>query len=153
MATLYHRRRPVVLTFLTHYAPGDQWGGPVRAVENLVFHLGGEFDFHIVCKDRDFLDMEPYPGITPDRWNKVGNASVYYLSPRSLHWRRFFKILQETEYDLLYLNSFFDVRFSILPMVIRKLLSTKKTPIVLANRGEFTYGGLNIKPLKKKIYL
>jgi glycosyltransferase involved in cell wall biosynthesis len=52
---------------------------------------------------------------------------------------------------VLYLNSFFDVHFTLLPLLAVKLFAPK-TPVVLAPRGEFSTGALSLKPWKKQFY-
>ena len=44
-------QRPVILIILNGYIPGFKFGGPIRAIENLVHHLGDEFDFRIITRD------------------------------------------------------------------------------------------------------
>lgn len=50
-----------VLTFARYYLPGFKAGGPIRTLSNMVEALGDEFDFRIVCSDRDFMDRAAYP--------------------------------------------------------------------------------------------
>ena len=52
---------------------------------------------------------------------------------------------------MIYLNSFFSIRFSLFPLLITKFIL--KTPILLAPRGEFSAGALAIRSIRKKLYL
>ena len=142
-----------VLIFCTHYLPGHLAGGPVRSIANLVERLGDEFDFLIFTSNADFKQTEPYPGITSDQWCKVGKAQVYYASTSMKSVTGIKKILNDTQYDILYLNSFFDKWFSILPCVLRYIGMVPKYPIVLAPRGEFSIGALKLKALKKSAFI
>ena len=139
---------PKVLIFLHYYLPGYRAGGPLQSISNLVTRLGGIVDFSIVASDRDFLSMTPYDAIEPDRWTPLGHAVVCYLSPSS-RIGKIRRILREQEHDILYLQSFFDPWFSIVPM----LLSRFRKPILIAPRGEFGSGALAQKPWKKKCFL
>jgi glycosyltransferase involved in cell wall biosynthesis len=146
-------RSLVVLTFLPHYLPGYKAGGVIRSIANMVSHISKDFQFKIFTSDRDFHDTQHYRGICVKEWNRVGNAMVYYCPPLSLSLFAVFKILSETEYDILYLNSFFSPKFSILPLLLRWLKLVPRKPTILAPRGELAPGALKLKAWKKKPYM
>lgn len=145
--------RPRILVFSASYLPGYKGGGPIRSIANLVARLGSEFDFWIVTADRDVGDREPYPGIRPDTWTEVGDAHVMYLSPAGQSMAALCRLLRNTNYEVLYLNSFFSPVFSIKPLVLRALGLVPWTPLVLAPRGELCEGALRLKITKKKAYI
>jgi len=149
----YGEKNLRVLTFVSHFIPGVKAGGAIRSVLNLVEALGDDLEFMIVTSDRDLNDKNTYFGILPDRWTQVGKAKVMYLSPRGKSILNLWKLLRYTEYDILYLNSFFDRFFSMVPIFIQLLGATSKVPIILAPRGEFSEGALNIKFIRKIIYI
>ena len=142
-----------VLTFVGYYLPGYKAGGPIRTIANLVDRLGGEFQFKIVTADRDFEDTKAYPGIKVDGWNRVGRADVCYMSLNRRSLRDFRRVLYSTKYDVLYLNSFFSPHFTIKPLLLRRLQLIPDKPLILASRGEFSPGALELKSLKKRVYL
>lgn len=146
-------RKITILCFVNWYLPGFRAGGPIQTVANFAEHLGDEFNILIVCSDRDFKDKDSYQNIKVDNWNIVGNAKVFYASPKTISFRGFRKILKETSHDILYINSVFTYSFSILPLVIRLFNFKKKTPCVIGPRGEFSKGALSIRNLKKKFFL
>jgi len=145
--------RPLILTFVACYLPGYKHGGPIRTIANMVEHLGNELDFRIVAADRDALDTKPYPDVSVDAWNEVGNAQVYYCSPgnRSIH--SFARLMRKTPHDILYLNSFFNPIFTLRPLLARYLGIAPRQPCVIAPRGEFSAGALSIKAWKKRPYM
>jgi glycosyltransferase involved in cell wall biosynthesis len=142
-----------VVACVRHYLPGYRSGGPVRTISNLVEHLGDEIDFRIVTSDRDALAVAPYPNVAIDAWQPVGKARVYYASPSSQTLRGMTAILNAIDYDVLYLNSFFDSRFTILPLLARRLGRLRDRPVVVAPRGEFSRGALGIRSWKKWPYI
>jgi glycosyltransferase involved in cell wall biosynthesis len=144
--------KPVILTAIDHYLPGFKGGGPIRSIANLIEWLGDEFDFSVVTRDRDLLDSRPYEGVSAGMWHRVRKARVLYLSPRACSLMAIRRLLNDTSYDLLYLNSFFS-RLSIKILTLRRLHLLKTTPVVLAPRGELSPGALAIKRLKKRIYV
>lgn len=145
--------RARVLVFSASYLPGYKGGGPIRSIANLVAHLSTEFEFWIVTADRDIGDTEAYPGVCSDAWTDVGNAHVMYLSPKGQSMAALCRLLRNTRYDILYLNSFFSPVFSIKPLVLRALGLVPQTPVILAPRGELCKGALQLKTSRKKVFM
>ena len=145
--------KPRVLVLAHYYLPGYKAGGPVRSISNLVEGLGDEFDWWIVTADHDFGVREPYPGVRSDVWMQVGKARVYYASSASRTARGMIRTIRSTPHDMLYLNSFFDPVFSILPATALWLGGLRRRPCLVAPRGEFSGGALGIKSWKKRAYL
>lgn len=146
-------KKPVILIFIHFYLPGYKSGGPVRSLSNLVAALSDHFEFKVITLDRDHRDKEPYPNIKTEEWTKQGQAQVLYLSPDQLSFSYLKKRLNQTEYDFLYLNSFFSKAFAIKPLILRRQNQIPNKPTVIAPRGEFSPGALQISKIKKKIYL
>lgn len=142
-----------VLIFATWYLPGFKAGGPIRTIANMVDRLGHEFDFRIVTADRDFGDERPYSTVSVNEWNTVGNAQVYYVSPKRRTVRHLARLLRETPHDVLYLNSFFDPVFSLRPLLARRMRLAPCPPCVIAPRGEFSKGALALKSWKKRPFI
>jgi glycosyltransferase involved in cell wall biosynthesis len=144
---------PVVLIFLPCYLPGYKSGGPIRTIANLIDQLGENFQFKIFTSDRDRLDKQPYKGVRVNEWNRVGKAMVYYCSPGNLSLYTIYKILSRTQYDILYLNSFFSPKFTVTPLLLRRLKLVPRKPTILAPRGELATPALKLKAWKKKPYM
>lgn len=141
-----------ILIFLSYYLPGYKSGGPVRTVENLINSLHSYFDFYIITTDRDLGDSAPYQNITTQQWTQVGNAKVFYID-RSQKKASFYKtFLNKHSFDLIYFNSFFNLDFTIKPLLALKRIKNPP-PFLLAPRGEFSQGALQLKYLKKHLFL
>lgn len=143
------RKRTRVLVCVGHYLPGYKSGGPVQSIANMVTHLSPYYDFYVVTRDRDAGDVESYPGVTSNRWHRIGNSRVLYCSsvgPSIL--RRAFLQVQP---DIICLNSFQDA-FTQMAVLLRRFGALGKIPMLLAPRGEFSPGALKIKPVKKLLY-
>ena len=138
------------LIFTACYLPGYKGGGPIKTIKNLVERLGKEVSFRLVTSDRDLGDSSPYTGVKCGVWNTVGNAEVFYAEPGKVGYKRIFNILANKSYDIIYLNSFFSFRFSILPLLLAKRYRQK---VILAPRGELSQGALVLKPLKKQFFI
>ena len=142
-----------ILIFSGCYLPGYKAGGPIRSLANLVEKLGDEFNFKVVTMDRDLKGIRSYSGIRVNCWNQVGKAEVFYLSPQNCSLRTIYTLMRLTEYDVLYLNSFFSPIFTQKPLFLRWLKFVRETPVIVAPRGEFSSGALSLKSFKKHIYL
>lgn len=145
--------RPTILVFIAHYLPGYKSGGPVRTIANMVDHLGDEFDFRIVTKDRDWGDSQSYVGVPTDCWTPVGRAQVFYIDNTNQTLAAFKGPIGGIEHDILYLNSFFSQGFTIQPLFFRRLGLLPRRPVIIAPRGEFSEGALALKRTKKTFYL
>lgn len=145
--------RPVILTFARNYLPGYKAGGPIRTIANMVASLGDEFEFRIVTLDRDLGDTKPYPGVEGDTWVPCGKAMVRYISQAGFGLGKIVEIARSTPHDVIYLNSFFDPRFTQQVLVNNRLGRLRGRPIVIASRGELSPGALRIKSLKKSVFI
>lgn len=153
MVTVFMGTKPKILILVSYYLPGYKAGGPLRTIANLVNDLGDDFEFLILTRDRDLGDNTPYFGITVNEWSYLGKTHVFYASPEYLTFRRITKVINNTAHDVLYLNSFFDPLFSIRPLLARRFKCLVNTPVLLAPRGEFSSGALQLKSFKKNIYI
>lgn len=142
-----------ILIITSCYLPGYKAGGPIQSISNIVDSLGDKYNFKIITRDRDYGDESPYPEIIVDGWNKVGKADVFYASRKTLGGFDYFKLLKNTHFDILYVNSFFSPVFSLKPIICTYIITKNKKKIIIAPRGEFAPGALAIKKLRKKLYL
>jgi len=147
------RTKPVVLIFARYYLPGYRAGGPIRTIANLVERLSDTFEFRIVASDRDLGAQHPYPDAEHGRWIKRGKALVRYVSVDRFGFGEVADIVRSTPHDAIYLNSFFDPRFTQQVLVNRRLRRLAGRPIVLAPRGEFSEGALQLKRFKKGVFI
>jgi glycosyltransferase involved in cell wall biosynthesis len=141
-----------ILTVTGRYLPGYKAGGPIRAIANLVEWLGDEFEFYILTADRDMSDRRAYPVVVPGEWQSVGKACVRYLTPREMRWWHWRRWLNEVDYDVLYLNSFFSPSTRAI-LGLRWLGLIPRKPTIVAPRGEFSPGALALKYQKKRPYV
>jgi glycosyltransferase involved in cell wall biosynthesis len=141
-----------MLLFTDWYEPGYKAGGPIQSCRNIVGLLSGEVDFYIVTSDRDLGDTAAYTGIETDGWLLKDDTNIYYSSPGQLTIKKIREIFQQVNPDVVYLNSMFSFRYTIMPLrFLSKTAFTGK--IVLAPRGMLTDSALAIKKWKKKLYI
>lgn len=139
-----------ILVFIDWYIPAFKAGGPVRSVFNLINQLNKKFLFYVVTSDRDYGDKQAFVRVKFDEWIKREECSVIYLSPDNQNIGKYSDLINEIQPHLLYLNSVFSYRFSILPILAAKY---HKCPIVLATRGMLSPGSLGVKSIKKRTFL
>ena len=138
-----------VLILMGRYLPGYKDGGPVRTIKNLTDIFGKEYDIRIMCKDRDHGDLQQYPNISVDTYNKVGNANVYYVKNEKFKFKNMLNEIKKV--DIVYCcGSYND--YAIKAMVLKRL-GFFKMPLVIASMGSFSKGALSIKSKKKMIFL
>ena len=145
--------KPCILICAGYYLPGFKAGGPLQTMANMTNAVGDRYELRIITSDRDLGSAEAYPGIKKGEWTRVGKAWVRYLAPEEQNFTTFKRILNETHFDLVYFQSFFSPKFTLLPRLVLLLGKKKGIPALLAPRGEFAQGCLNHKKLKKKIFL
>ncbi|MGH8643032.1 MAG: glycosyltransferase family 4 protein [Gammaproteobacteria bacterium] len=145
--------RAKVLAFSDYYLPGYKAGGAMRSIVNLVERMGDEIEFRVVTRDRDLGDSTHYPGIVPGRWTRVGRAHVWYLPTDNYSVCQIASLLQSTPCDVLYFNSLFSRKFTLVPLLLRRLGFVPARPVVLAPRGELGRGALSLKKRRKFAYL
>jgi glycosyltransferase involved in cell wall biosynthesis len=152
MQQLIKDDKKTILVFLSCYVPGYRGGGPTRTIFNMISYLGHEFNFKIITNDRDLGDDQPYTSIRRDEWNAIGLAEVYYVS-KSTSIFKISDLINQTPYDILYLNSFFGLDFTLKPLLLHWTGLIEKKPIILAPRGEFSKAALSLKKWKKISFL
>jgi glycosyltransferase involved in cell wall biosynthesis len=145
---------PQILILLGCYFPAYKAGGPIRSVQNIVDALGAEFQFRIVTSDRDIGDTQRFPSIAPNSWIPVGGAEVLYVPPGFKGLASIARILFAMDQNtVLYLNSFFNRRFSMFPVLFCQLGFCRPRSVLLAPRGEFSPGALKLKGETKSLFI
>ncbi|MGR5515788.1 glycosyltransferase [Vibrio harveyi] len=139
-----------VLIFSHYFYPCYQAGGPVRSLANLTAYLEGDVDFDVITSAAD-LDGKKLHNIHTDRWvNTINSTKVYYCS-NMLSVVSLQKDIDVSQYDVVYLNSFFDFKYTILPLLFLKI-SNYKGRILIAPRGELSFGAIKFGENKKRLY-
>lgn len=141
-----------ILLFVGFYLPGYKGGGPIRTIANMIDKLNDEFNFSVYTSDRDLGDVEPYASVVLDRWQRLGKIDVYYSSLRRYWILKLWKSILDFDGNVIYFNSFFSFKFSILPLIIWRILKPKGS-IILGPRGEFSEGALGLKKEKKNSFI
>src|ERR1700735_129435 len=120
------RPRPKITVFSYSYPPGYLAGGPARSVHALVETLADDFSFAVVTSALDGPAATcVMPSVQPDQWSTHGHARVWFESSARPSARTVARLLRDSEPDVIYLNSLFDYRFTLLPLMIAHLTSRR----------------------------
>lgn len=141
-----------VLVFAGFFLPGYKAGGPIKTIQNMVNELSAECRFLIVTRDKDLGEKNPYVGVFRNKWKKVGKARVVYISDGFCYAAAVLKIIRKTNAQFIHLNSFFSIKFGLIPLIVARILRPDIL-IILGPRGEFSQGALGLKALKKKLFI
>jgi len=141
-----------ILVFVDYYLPGYKGGGPVRSVSRIVEKLSYELDFWIFTRDRDLGDSEPYANVEINRWRRQEMAHHFYASPDRLGARSILETIRAANPNVIYLNSYFS-NLTRAVLLLRAFGFLKGTAIIVAPRGEFSAGALQLKAAKKRAFL
>ncbi|RCW90249.1 glycosyltransferase family 4 protein [Winogradskyella arenosi] len=136
--------------FVDWYLPAYKAGGPIQSISNLVNRLKDEFDISIITSNTDLEETLNLKTKDVNVWVYKNGYRVMYLDANHQNQSFFKKILSENSFDVVYFNSLFSVKYTLLPFW---LLRNKPIKRVLATRGMLGKGALAIKPLKKILFL
>ena len=73
--------------------------------------------------------------------------------PEQWTWPAVRRVVLETPCDVMYLNSVFSPRYTLLPLAMQLARAIPSKPTILAPRGELSLGALAIKKAKKHAFL
>jgi len=144
--------RPSITIFTRSYPPAYLRGGPARSLFALVETLDDDFEFSVITSALDDPAAGPMDSVEPNRWSAYGNAKTWYELRGRMPTRRIVALLREIRPQLVYLNSLFDYRFAVLPLLIARIIS-RKIPVILAPRGELSVGALALSRRKKYFFI
>lgn len=143
-------RKKTILVFIDWFLPGNNAGGPIRSIVNLIQKI--DYHYLIVTSNTDHNSEIPYENIPTNTWvDHSENVQVMYLAKEDENSQRIKNILYEEKYDTIYLNGLFSVKYTLRPLWIAQKMGNKK--IILAPRGMLKPGAFAIKYRKKKAFL
>ncbi len=145
--------KKTILVLIGSYLPGFKVGGPIRSIAALVDTLKDEYDFKIICGDRDLGDKEPFENEPVGRWYPYGSAQVLRIPRGARGAWMLIRALRVDSFDILYISGILSRTYSMLPLLCRRINLLPKRPVVLAPRGELSIGALGLKPRRKRLYL
>ncbi|WP_295624859.1 glycosyltransferase family 4 protein [uncultured Corynebacterium sp.] len=141
------------VVFAPSFPPSFRGGGPARTLEALTREAPSNFDVRVVTPDKDLGASEPMP-VPSNEWSRFGDTPTFYASvddARNL-WAMYREV-RKLRPDVIYLNSMFSTKFSVIPRLLAALGFFKPKAILLAPRGELDPGALAIRSTKKHSFI
>ena len=139
-----------IFIFLDYYLPGTKAGGPVQTIQSLIKLTENQLRYSILTSSIDSREPEVYRNITPKKWEEIEGTPIFYVDGvRSLLNQ--LNIISRDN-NIVYINSFFSLQFSIIPIVYLAL-KRYRGRVIVAPRGELTKGAMSISSFKKNLYL
>lgn len=138
--------------FAPLYVPAVLGGGPIRTLKALVDSAPKNVALHVFASNRDLGMSTPLP-VVSDTWSESGGVPIYYCGPTIRAFSRGLLSIRKTRPRVVYFNSFFSPRFSLLPQILGRLGFWRGAQVLVAPRGEFSQGALSIRAVKKQCAL
>ncbi|MFC9333930.1 glycosyltransferase family 4 protein [Arthrobacter sp. NPDC057009] len=112
-----------------------------------------KFESYVLTTNTDLGQKQPLD-VIPDVWLSHSGAQVYYCSVEKIaSFVRAIRKVRSLRPAAIYLNSFFDPWFSIVPQALFRLGWLSPKGLAIAPRGEFSAGALALKKQKKSFYI
>jgi len=149
--------RKTILVIYEYFHPGFKAGGPVQSLVNLIGALNTEYEFKVMTSAFDMGESIPYPDVALNGWNEVVLASqkkvsVWYAGSKNMTFTGMFKIITEANPDIIFISGLF-TKWSSYPLVLQRMGKLKNVRMIISPRGMLQAGALQLKPLKKKLFL
>jgi glycosyltransferase involved in cell wall biosynthesis len=142
-----------VLIVTKYFYPSYKAGGPVRSLVNLIEVLSKDNDLYVISGDRDLGDSTSFKSVKINDWNKIDETPVFYLSLSVQNIYTLAKNIKKHQFDFVYLNGFFEMKYSFVFYLLTKLKFISSKKIMIAPRGELSNGAMSLKKLKKEIFI
>lgn len=140
------RRSPIdVLVLLGCFARGNEATGPTQNMIGLAQALEGRFRFRILAEAVD--------GDRPGRWQTVSGLEQMPFPGGLRGVAMLRQAINATPHALLLTNGFFDRRFTLPMLLMRRAGMIRRGPTMVAPHGEFSPGALALGHRRKAWYL
>jgi len=144
---------PNIAIFAPLYPPAFLGGGPIRTLSAMVAAARDPDAFFVLSSDRDLGAFERLP-VHRNCWSTPSLAHVYYVSDDNLiQYVRGLLAIRRVQPALIYLNSVFNLKYSLVAQLLRPLGFWRNAQILVAPRGELSAGALALKSRKKRLFL
>ncbi len=141
-----------IFIFIDWFLPGYKAGGPVRSMANMVQHLAEQYDFYILTRNTDYTETIAYQNIECNVWVSFQEGvKVYYADVKHQNKRVYKQLLGDIKPDVVYINGVYSWKYSILPLWVAKQMGQHK--LIVASRGMLARSAIEVKGVKKKIFL
>lgn len=142
-----------VLIFAPFYPPAYLGGGPIRTISAIAQGAPACYIPSVLTSDTDLGRKHPLP-VPSGVWTEhEGVRTLYFSTRRFISLTKALNSGRKSRPGLLYLSSFFNAKFSILPQILCLTGFFRRPVVVIAPRGEFGPAALAIKPTRKAKFM
>lgn len=139
-----------VLVSAAYYVPAFLGGGPIQTLKALIKAAPPAFNTRVICANHDLGTTTPLTA-HPNQWVDVDTTKVRYVQGGIRPLLEAFKHTGEA--NIVYLNSLFNSRYSIFPMMLKRIGFWRNGTLLIAPRGELDPGALALKSRKKSAFI
>lgn len=143
---------PVRALVLTEYfPPAVRAGGPPASIQAVVG--GSRHELSVLCRDRDIGSATPFG---PEHHGAVSAPGYKVFYADFTRWRgrlRAFTWGRAQQPNLLYLNSFHSIWFTMVPLLLQGARFFGSSRVILSPRGEFNPAALREGSSLKRSYI
>jgi glycosyltransferase involved in cell wall biosynthesis len=152
----FHPRRSPrpgsVMVLAPFFPPAVNGGGPIRSLAALVSRAPSHWRVMVCTSDTDLGASQPLD-VPREAWTDRSGREVFFGDARTLRGTlRLWREALNCDAEVLYLNSFFNWRFSLVPQLLA-MLPGDRPSVILASRGEFGQGALSRRSQKKRVLI
>jgi len=141
-----------ILLFIDWFLPGYKSGGPVTSNANMIKWLSSYYNFYVVTRNSDYTEPNKiYSNIVSNTWVNQNYFKCWYFSKKKLNVFSIYQIIKNNQFEIIYINGIYSFYFSLLPLIISKMLNKKK--IIISPRGMLSQQALMVKSLKKNTFI
>lgn len=147
-----------ILFSYEYFYPGFKAGGPIQSLVNLIQLLNKNYSIYVLTSAFDLNEIIAYENIKNNDWNFVmlpgANCSinVWYADKKGQNYKTIKTLIADLKPDIIYINSMYSLQFMLFPLLAINNLNYP-TKAIICPRGMLQNGALQVKPLKKKIFL
>jgi glycosyltransferase involved in cell wall biosynthesis len=142
-----------VLIIAPYFYPAVLAGGPIQALGALTDRLQGEINFYVLALNHDLKQRKTFPNIADGTWGKSNGVYIRYEPDRRFTFRHYSRWIRETNPDVVYIKTFFTIRFCLVPVLMVLTMRRPRPQIILAPCGSLMFDALRFKRTKKAVYL
>lgn len=139
--------------FAPSFPPAFLGGGPARTLDALTRAVPERFQVQVFAPDKDAGSSARLPVVSNQTTDRQGVRVFYASTDRLAGLRGMFRAARRHRPDIVYLNSLFNLKLSIIPRLLSALRYWGRVTVLVAPRGELDPGALQIRSLKKRVFL
>ncbi len=151
-------QKQVVVVLYEYFFPSYKAGGPVQSLVNMVLTLQESYIFKVITTAFDLNETTAHSTIFVDQWNTIvlkpqtEPIQVWYSSKPNMGMNKMHQLLTDACPDYIFVNGLFTLSF-FQPLWLLKTGKLYNVRVIVSPRGMLQKGALQVKPIRKKIYL